>query len=62
MDHDRWFGFGWGVGLGLLIGAGMVGGYCWPQIVETRAEAQQTHDGHSTQKKSPTAVRGNRRK
>jgi hypothetical protein len=37
MDNDRWSMFGWGIGLGLLIGAGIVGGYCWPRIVAAEA-------------------------
>jgi hypothetical protein len=36
MNNDRWAGFGWGIGLGLLIGAGLVGGYCWPKMAEAQ--------------------------
>ena len=29
MENDRWTGFGWGVAVGLLIGASIAGGFAW---------------------------------
>jgi F0F1-type ATP synthase membrane subunit b/b' len=44
MNNDRWFGFVWGVALGLLIGVALAGGYCWPEITKARAEAENARD------------------
>jgi hypothetical protein len=36
MENDRWSLFGWGVALGLLIGGGLVAGYCVPRLLEAQ--------------------------
>jgi hypothetical protein len=43
MNNNRWSGFVWGVALGLLIGAGLVGGYCWPRMLEAIEREEQSH-------------------
>jgi hypothetical protein len=36
--------FGWGIALGLLLGAALTSGYFWPQLQEVRAKAQEARE------------------
>jgi hypothetical protein len=44
MDHDRSLWFASGVVVGLLIGAGIVGGIAWTKLVEARAETAKERE------------------